>query len=438
LFGEIVQGKRSIRKKESQGQVMCAFDLLATVAGKLLDEGEGSLGNASSGTPAVDASPKDVRVKQEQCDEEAKHFKNEVMDQDSCNESALVSHIAFQRPVNHHGRKGEDPEGSHAVIEDPKAKSEALDKESSMISCTKAELGCNFAAIADRWSPESVESGAFTGDAAAIAMPATTSGFHKNAPDMYNLLDPMDVDVKPPPLVSSDSTGEMPLYGNKIRRSTSFPRVPKGGAGFTVDRDEDDDDKSSGCTHPSTATNRGFRPNCTAGHSRVKKLLACKHRKVAPARMHKGDLSYSDVDRKPSFRNKKMYYTRQRTQRSTFKRRKMFDRHSAQVSEEYAKANTKFAARDSHAVSLEANKGTNSTAFQKSQESSDCHVKLRIKSFKVPELLIEIPETATVGSLKVRKKRHFAPVFSLIDQHKEMLQEFHLLSMMFPCFNMYL
>lgn len=28
-------------------------------------------------------------------------------------------------------------------------------------------------------------------------------------------------------------------------------------------------------------------------------------------------------------------------------------------------------------------------------------VKLKIKSFKVPELFIEIPETATVGSLKV-------------------------------------
>ncbi|XP_006651249.1 telomere repeat-binding protein 5-like [Oryza brachyantha] len=395
------RGKRSIRKKESQGQVMCAFDLLATVAGKLLDAGEGSLGNTSCGAPVLDSSPKNIRVKKEQCDEEAKHFKNEVMDQDSCNESALVSHIAFQRPVNQHGRKGEDLEGSHAMNEDPKAKSEALDKESSVISCTKAELGCNFAAIADRWSPESVESGAFTGDAVANVMPMTTTGLHKNAPDMYNLLDPMDVDVKPPPLVSSDSTGEMSLYGNKIRRSTSFPRVPKGGVGFTVDRDEeDDDDKSSGCTHPSTATNRGFRPNCTAGHSRVKKLLACKHRKVAPARMHKGDLSYSDVDRKPSFRNKKMYYTRQRTQRSTFKRRKMFDRHSAQVSEGYAKANTKFAARDSHTVSSEANKGTDSMAFQKSHESSDCHVKLRIKSFKVPELLIEIPETATVGSLK--------------------------------------
>ena len=260
---------------------MCAFDLLATVAGKLLDEGEGSLGN----TPVPAASAKDVvRVKQEHCDEEAKHLKNDVMDQDSCNESALISHIASQR----HARKAEDPN------EVPKAKPEAVDKEPSMISCTKADLGCNFGAIAGRWSPESVDSGAFTGDGAANMMALAAAGFNKNAPDMYNLIDPMDVDVKPPPLVSSDSTGEMPLYGDKIRRSTSFPRGPKGGAEYAVDREnDDDDDKSSGCTHSSTAANRGFSPNCTADHSRVKKFLACKYRKVAPARMHKGDLSYS-------------------------------------------------------------------------------------------------------------------------------------------------
>jgi hypothetical protein len=28
-------------------------------------------------------------------------------------------------------------------------------------------------------------------------------------------------------------------------------------------------------------------------------------------------------------------------------------------------------------------------------------VKLRIKSFNIPELFVEIPETATIGSLKV-------------------------------------
>ncbi|GFS28798.1 telomeric repeat binding protein 1 [Actinidia rufa] len=35
-------------------------------------------------------------------------------------------------------------------------------------------------------------------------------------------------------------------------------------------------------------------------------------------------------------------------------------------------------------------------------QSKDSHVKLRIKSFRVPELFIEIPESATVGSLKRR------------------------------------
>jgi hypothetical protein len=260
--------------------MMCAFDLLASVVGKLLDEGEGSLGNMTTGGQALASCAKGVRVKQEQGDEEVKHFKTEVTDQDSCNESAILPHIAVQQSV------------SHAQNEDLKSKSEAQDKESSMISCTKAELGCNFGAIADRWSPESVESGAFTGDAVASIMPPAAGGFQKITPDMYNLLDPMDVDTKPPPLVSSDSTGEMPLYGDKVRRSISFPRGPKGAAGYAVDRD--DDDKSSGCTHPSTTTtNKGFRPNCTAEHSRVKMLLACKYRKVASARMHKGDHSYS-------------------------------------------------------------------------------------------------------------------------------------------------
>jgi hypothetical protein len=276
-----VQGKRSVRKKEAQNPPqMSAFDLLATVAGKLLDEGVGSLGNMSAGAPALTACAKDVRVKKEQCDEEMKQFKHEVTDQDSCNESAILPHIVFQRAVN------------NARNEDPKAKSEAQDKESSMISCTKAELGCNFGVIADRWSPESVESGAFTGDAVASLMPPAPAGFHKNAPEMYNLLDSMDVDVKPPPLVSSDSTGEMPLYGDKVHRSTSLPRVSKGVGFFAVDRD-DDDDKSSGCTHPSTTTNKDFRSNCTAEYSRVRKLLTSKYRKVAPARVYKSDLSYS-------------------------------------------------------------------------------------------------------------------------------------------------
>jgi hypothetical protein len=37
-----------------------------------------------------------------------------------------------------------------------------------------------------------------------------------------------------------------------------------------------------------------------------------------------------------------------------------------------------------------------------------CAVKLSIKSFRVPELYIDVPETATVGSLKVLKRQVFS------------------------------
>jgi hypothetical protein len=42
-----------------------------------------------------------------------------------------------------------------------------------------------------------------------------------------------------------------------------------------------------------------------------------------------------------------------------------------------------------------------------------CTVKFSIKSFRVPELYIDVPETATVGSLKVLKRRVFSFLFSL-------------------------
>jgi hypothetical protein len=109
-----------------------------------------------------------------------------------------------------------------------------------------------------------------------------------------------------------------------------------------------------------------------------------------------------------------MHYTRQRTQRSTFKRRKLFDRHAVLASEfgrANGQGNTKVTGRDSHASSLEgllyfhtgisslcyflafllgsnnistsaANKGTNSTPFQKSCASNDCHGKILLPQEK--------------------------------------------------------
>jgi hypothetical protein len=60
---------------------------------------------------------------------------------------------------------------------------------------------------------------------------------------------------------------------------------------------------------------------------------------------------------------------------------------------------------DDYRLQGKTHKGSRTISSMKSRNASfvsrDHHVKLRIKSFRVPELFVEIPETATVGSLKV-------------------------------------
>ncbi|KAL2981984.1 hypothetical protein AAZX31_13G318400 [Glycine max] len=98
----------------------------------------------------------------------------------------------------------------------------------------------------------------------------------------------------------------------------------------------DDDENFSGCAHPSTKI-KSFRPITCIDDRKTKKRLASKHHKVSQESKH-DILSNSDH-------------------------------------------------------------GTSSLGHS-ALRSRDSYVKLRIKSFRVPELFIEIPETATVGSLK--------------------------------------
>lgn len=66
-----------------------------------------------------------------------------------------------------------------------------------------------------------------------------------------------------------------------------------------------------------------------------------------------------------------------------------------------------FVSSDSHGNKLTMESHLNSLLAVFVYESGEANirlyisVKLRIKSFRVPELFIEIPESATVGSLKV-------------------------------------
>ncbi|MCL7028135.1 hypothetical protein MKW94_023351, partial [Papaver nudicaule] len=103
--------------------------------------------------------------------------------------------------------------------------------------------------------------------------------------------------------------------------------------------------------------------------------------------------------------NRRNGFTRQRSQRnSSFKRRKVFGQRSGLTygrgmsNECISKSLEKGVDGDTGGS---ASRASSSVSGQKiSSQSRDSHVKLCIKSFRVPELFIEIPETATVGSLK--------------------------------------
>ncbi|KAJ6408931.1 hypothetical protein OIU84_008600 [Salix udensis] len=221
---------------------------------------------------------------------------------------------------------------------------------------------------------------------------------------MCNLEDPVVLDAKPPALVSSDSRAKVPVCGNHISNS-SYP----------TNQDDlhvvcrDDDENSSGCTHPIT-TKKFFRPAPRIGDRRIRKFLASKCWKVAP-RLKDATVSNSDGNFKPVFRKRQNCYRHQRSERIyPFKKRKHFAYSSPSNSdggmscEFVSDLSLKGSNGDASVSRSRMHGATGASSSFAGQRTSflprDSHVKLRIKSFSVPEFLIEIPESSTVGSLK--------------------------------------
>ncbi|KAG1371713.1 telomere repeat-binding protein 2 [Cocos nucifera] len=408
------RGKRSVRKKVDDNQ-MCAFDLLATVAGKLLSERESSLTPCNITGTSNPTTEKDV-IKQDQLDNE-KPFKTEAFDQGGCDDSTLGSEIIFHRLGSYTSKEHSQMPNAGAL-----SPASAFVKSGNRDvfageSVSRGEFGHSLHTSTTaqkcgtrRYCPGSVESGACEGDGIKTPLQAeqriTGNVIARSAPDMYSLADPMDLDAKPPALVSSDSSAEVPPCGDHVPYNSSVPQC-RDEMKFSVARD--DDENSSGCTNPGTVTTNACKAPCI-GNRRIKKLLASKYWKVGPTMSKDEELS-NTVEMKPVFRSRRMSCTRQRTQRSSFKRRKLFERFSISasdggifregISNPPGKGGIKVEARHSAVTLHGANGALSSTRGQKSSyESRDYHVKFSIKSFKVPELFIEIPENSTVGSLK--------------------------------------
>ncbi|KAE8656805.1 Telomere repeat-binding protein 5 [Hibiscus syriacus] len=170
----------------------------------------------------------------------------------------------------------------------------------------------------------------------------------------------------------------------------------------------DDDEKSLECTHPSPLR-EPFRSTPHIGDRRIRKILASKYWKVAP---RSKNVTYSNYDKNLKFGYcRRSGYKRLRAGRNyPFKKRKFsycssesnsdVGTGSEGISDSPEKNTTKNASipySNMHGVTRES---SSLADLNKSFNSRDSHVKLRIKSFRVPEFFIEIPESATVGSLK--------------------------------------
>ncbi|XP_022755781.1 telomere repeat-binding protein 5-like isoform X2 [Durio zibethinus] len=399
------------RKRVEDSQVG-AFDLLATVAGKLLLDKECSRASTNTSSAEDQSGVEKTTVKEERQDGD-QSLKLETCNHESTSREFYVSELVSQtNDPNYSSRESpslqNDAHLGFASVITSSDCSERFDAQKLMNGKIKNEMGS---------LPCKVETGPFLcGTSGGCLKPEAENKRLKDeelhgtdkvstgeVADTCPLEDPVVLDGKPPPLVSSDSSGKLRSCGdhNPLR---SFP----------LRRDDvnvvsrDDDEKSSGCTHPSRIKD-SFRSTPCIGDRRIRKILASKYWKVA-SKLKDVTFSNSDENSKSGYYGRSTYKCLRSERNYPFKKRKFLHYSSVSNSdggtsnegisdspEKSINGNTASVYPKMHGVTGESS----SLADQrKSFHSRDSHVKLRIKSFRVPELFIEIPESATVGSLK--------------------------------------
>ncbi|KAB5520331.1 hypothetical protein DKX38_024650 [Salix brachista] len=416
--------RRSFKKKHEENQ-MCAFDLLAIVAGNLLLDKESAPSSSNTTADKDQCAAVNSNVKYE-CQDEEKPLKVEACDHGS---AARNFFVCGPSQVHGQGCSSKEPlvaqnnlnlRLASALTKSDWAGRSAAEKLGNDKS--KNDIG-TFARKVEGVSSEYREFG-------DCILEVETKRAVKDEPGKFGMVlssnvahacsleDPVVLDAKPPALASLDSSAKVPLCRNHIPNS-SYP----------TNRDDvnvvsRDDDENSGCSYPITKK-KFFRPAPRIGNRRIRKIMASKYWKVAP-RFKDGTVSNPDGDLKPVFRKRKNYYRQQRSERLyPFKKRKHYAYSSPSnsyggmscngdasgscsrmhgvtgASSSFVAQHTSLQPRDSHGMRTFNGGASSSFVGQRTSfQPRDCHVKLRIKSFRVPELVVEIPESSTVGSLK--------------------------------------
>uniref|UniRef100_A0A0V0IPQ5 Putative telomere repeat-binding protein 5-like n=1 Tax=Solanum chacoense TaxID=4108 RepID=A0A0V0IPQ5_SOLCH len=390
---------------------MCAFDLLTTVAGKLLLEGESTSNSSGKDQSAV------VKDTTETVKEDADTPLKENHCNERCQERGFfISQIVSEAPVvNHCLSKSTDALSGPASVITSSDCSEKLGSAEQFINgerktenrncSTKVEhelsgcgdfSSCTLGAESKKQLKINLSNDATitTNKRAAIC----SSEFHDPWDRKRSMLVASDNTVKLSLSTDLDPFGSFPVIRNDVQLAN-----------------KDDDEKSCGCTQPSTR-NKAFMPAPRVGDWRMRKLQASKYWEVNPQSDDEGHVNVASIspdnETRHVYQKRDNVYTSERSQRDfPFKKRKLyycnsFSNSDGGSSDGICSSPTKDLNRDASGYSL-ASSGARAAAgtsiakgASASFRSNDSHVKLKIKSFRVPELFVEIPENATVGSLK--------------------------------------
>ncbi|KAK7335779.1 hypothetical protein VNO80_27817 [Phaseolus coccineus] len=410
---------------------MCAFDLLATVADNLLQEKQ----NPTTYSDRSMGKDRDGFVKEE-CQNANKPLKTELSDEASCDRRCQHEFVKEGCPD---ANKPLKPELSDEGSTDRKGFSNISSQVYNQNCCLKefpiheieghsgiasivTSSSCSEKFVAEKLVDGKGQNGT---ENLASKVELGSSGSPESIGckldgDVSKVKDvkfgkvPMDtgtglccsedpLDEKPAALISSCGNAKLSGYDDSIPHSS----LSKGCDNMLVDS-RDDDENFSGCAHPSNKI-KSTRPITCIDDRKIKKRLASKYHKAAQeSKPDKLSNSVLDGNLKPVYSNRKNYYKSQRSQMNIpFKKRKLFKCGSDTNSNGYIRSgDTYFSLKNetNQSVSysssgMSKDHGTSSLGHS-ALRSRDSHVKLRIKSFRVPELLIEIPETATIGSLK--------------------------------------
>ncbi|XP_028776187.1 telomere repeat-binding protein 3-like [Neltuma alba] len=380
--------RRVLSKKEEDGQV-CAIEVLASLAGKLLQESESSASsNASEGNHQPASGQGAV---EQESQGEAKPLVAEGVHHGSCAESAFMTEVVSRNSSQKYlGQAETDAVPECTSVTNPadcckktepniKPKICKWEDQAEHYSSRLAESPQNFR---ESYNNSKINNG-FKRE-----QEARSSGIEgPSLADKCSMKDPLEFRVNSHSISNSVSKIKYPFSKGTFPNSSFSNYGNNSKVGF-----RDDDDNFIRC-HKISTKSKSFKPPHRIAHRRIRKLVTSKYWKVAP-KLKDCELSRSDAGAKPLFQKRKACHSFERGHYdSLFKRRKFSNRFSGLTLD---------GGFSSESVSNSIEKGMdgNNPSSSSKHESKDSHVKFSIKSFKIPELYIEVPETATVGSLK--------------------------------------